>query len=93
MTSLIGEAGDDAWLDGGAGNDKMKGGAGNDTYVISDAGDTIDEEGNADSGRCRASLIGLGESCDVWRLGAIEHVDLLGTDAIKATGNDARQRS
>lgn len=39
---LLGGTGDDR-LDGGAGEDAMAGGADDDTYIVDDAGDTIDE--------------------------------------------------
>jgi len=81
---LAGDLGDD-WLDGAAGNDAMKGGAGNDTYVVSDAGDTIDEEGNVDS----ADVVRTTISVNLANLGggAIEQAILLGANAINATGN------
>jgi Ca2+-binding RTX toxin-like protein len=84
--TLIGGIGDD-WLDGGAGNDAMKGGAGNDIYVVSDAGDTIDEEGNVDS----ADVVRTTISVNLASLGggAIEQAVLLGANAINATGNNA----
>ena len=81
---LVGDLGDD-WLDGGAGNDAMKGGAGNDTYVVSDAGDTIDEEGNADSADVVRTTVSVNLAS--FSGGAIEQAILLGANAINATGN------
>jgi Ca2+-binding RTX toxin-like protein len=46
--TLAGGKGDDT-LTGGLGADKLKGGEGNDTYILDNAGDTVDEEGNTDS--------------------------------------------
>ena len=64
----------------------MRGAAGNDTYVVSSAGDMIDELASGDSGdvvrsSITVNLVTLGE-------GAIEHAVLTGTVAINATGND-----
>ena len=82
--TLIGGLGDD-WLDGGAGNDKLKGGAGNDTYIVNVAGDTIDEEGNADA----EDVVRTTVSVDLSVLGGgrIEQAILLGTGYINAVGN------
>src|SRR5262249_5974427 len=52
--TVLGNAGNDVlsggigndYLDGGAGADRFKGGAGNDVYILDNAGDTVDEEGN-----------------------------------------------
>jgi len=82
--TLIGNIGDD-WLDGGAGNDAMKGGAGNDTYVVNDAGDTIDEQGNADSADVVRATVSVNLAS--FSGGAIEQAILLGANAINATGN------
>ena len=83
--TLIGGIGDD-WLDGGTGNDAMKGGAGNDIYVVSDAGDTIDEEGNADSADVVHTTVSVNLAS--FSGGAIEQAFLLGASAINATGNN-----
>ncbi|HKP23645.1 MAG TPA: M10 family metallopeptidase C-terminal domain-containing protein [Dongiaceae bacterium] len=84
--TLAGGTGDD-WLDGGAGVDVIKGGSGNDSYFIDNAGDTIDEEGNADT----ADWVRAAVSVNLATLagGAIEHAVLLGQDALNATGNGA----
>ena len=47
--TILGNSGKNV-LDGGAGADVLKGGAGNDTYVLDNAGDTVDEEANTDTG-------------------------------------------
>ena len=82
--TLNGLGGDD-YLDGGHGNDTMHGGAGDDTYVIDNAADVIDEEGNTDSGDTVIS----GISVDLSTLagGAIENAVLLDVGALNATGN------
>ena len=82
--TLAGGIGDDS-LDGGTGNDLMKGGAGNDTYVVNAAGDKIDEEGNADT----ADLVRASVSVNLATLGGglIENATLIGSAALKATGN------
>jgi Ca2+-binding RTX toxin-like protein len=83
--SLIGAEGDDL-LDGGIGNDKMKGGSGNDTYVINAAGDSVDEEGNADADDLVKSSITISLASGGFL--TIENVLLApGTTAINATGN------
>ena len=81
---LVGN-GDNDLLDGGAGNDKMKGGGGNDTYVINAAGDSVDEEGNADSDDLVKASVKISLAAGGFL--AIEHVLLTGTAAINATGN------
>jgi Ca2+-binding RTX toxin-like protein len=82
--TLIGGTQED-WLDGGAGNDKMFGGSGNDVYVVDVAGDTIDEQGNADTGDTVRATVSV--NLNTLGGGAIEHVLLLGAAAINATGN------
>jgi Ca2+-binding RTX toxin-like protein len=74
-------------LDGGLGNDNMMGGAGNDTYVISAAGDIINEGGYLDSDDVVRTSIAV--NLTTLGGGAIEHAILLGTAAIKAIGNNA----
>ena len=83
---LTGDLGNDT-LDGGLGGDTLLGGKGNDTYVIDDTGDSVDEQGNADTAdRVRSSItIDLA----IFALGAIEHADLIGANAIDAFGNAA----
>jgi Ca2+-binding RTX toxin-like protein len=86
---LAGDVGDD-WLDGGAGNDTLKGGAGNDTYLLNDATDVIDEEGNADAD----DLVRAAANVDLSALagGRIEHATLTGTANINALGNAANNK-
>ena len=83
---LVGGTGDD-WLDGGAGNDKMKGGTGNDTYIISAAGDSVDEQGAADSDDLVRSAVTV--NLALLGAGLVEHAVLLGATGIHATGNAA----
>ncbi len=80
---LIGSEGDDE-LDGGVGNDKMLGGAGNDTYVVNAAGDSVNEEGNADTDDLVESSITVSLAAGGFL--AIEDVLLTGATAINATG-------
>ena len=78
--SLVGGAGNDL-LDGGAGADAMAGGAGNDTYVVDNAGDLVSELANEG--------IDAVESSASVTLGAfVENVQLTGTGAANATGNE-----
>jgi Ca2+-binding RTX toxin-like protein len=72
-------------LDGLGGADTLKGGAGNDTYVLDDAGDVVDEEGNADTNDLVRSSTTVNLSA--LAAGLIEHAELLGTAAVDATGN------
>ena len=76
----------DDFLDGGLGNDTMFGGAGNDTYVISAAGDIINEESNKDTDDVVHSTVTI--NLTTLSQGAIEHAVLLGAAAINVTGND-----
>ena len=79
---LVGGAGDDQ-LDGGTGVDSMTGGAGRDTYGVDDAGDVVIEVagGGYDTVLATATFaIGAGSD--------IEELDLLGTAAIDAYGNE-----
>jgi Ca2+-binding RTX toxin-like protein len=48
VNELTGNGGNNI-LDGKAGADILKGGAGNDAYILDNAGDVVDEEGNADA--------------------------------------------
>jgi Ca2+-binding RTX toxin-like protein len=75
---LTGGAGNDT-LDGGEGNDTMVGGLGNDTYFVDAApGDVITDTGGVDTVASTVS----------YTLGAtLEHLVLLGTADIDATGN------
>ena len=83
---LTGGLGDD-FLDGGIGNDQMKGGAGNDTYVIGATKDVVNEEGNIDTDDRVRSTVSI--DLRTFAGGALEHVALIGTAVINATGNAA----
>lgn len=79
VNTLTGAAGDD-YLDGGAGADKLLGGIGNDIYIIDNTGDTLTEN--------------VGEGIDTvlssitYTLGSnLEHLTLMGSAALNATGN------
>ncbi|HEV8392350.1 MAG TPA: M10 family metallopeptidase [Dongiaceae bacterium] len=93
IDTLLGGAGNDQltafesddFLDGGLGIDTMLGGSGNDTYVISAAGDVINEEGNLDNDDVVRSSIAV--NLTTLGGGQIENAILLGTAALKATGN------
>jgi len=86
---IVGNAGNNL-LDGGEGDDVMRGGIGNDTYVISSAGDVVEE------------LVGVGGGTDLIRSNIsfdlntpsgtnIENLTLLESpDALNATGNGLR---
>ena len=83
--TLIGNAGNDT-LDGGTGADRMVGRAGNDLYTVDDAGDVIDERGDAvgiDSVRSSVSYA-LGIN--------VENLLLTGTGDINGAGNGLANR-
>jgi Ca2+-binding RTX toxin-like protein len=81
--TLVGGAGNDT-LDGGTGIDTMTGGAGNDSYVVDNAGDTVNE---LDGGGNDTVTTSVG-----WTLTAGSAVEtiiaLAGTTAINLTGNE-----
>jgi Ca2+-binding RTX toxin-like protein len=81
---FYGYAGND-YIDGGLGADYMAGGAGHDTYVVDNAGDQVVEN--------------AGEGFDTVRVSFsytiplnVEKLELTGTAAINAYGNDADNR-
>jgi Ca2+-binding RTX toxin-like protein len=79
-------AGDDL-IDGGTGADKMAGGTGNDTYVIDNAGDTVDETGGDGIDAFQSSVsVNLADTTHF--KGNIEIIELTGFASIDATGND-----
>ena len=70
-------------LNGGAGADNMLGGAGNDTYHVDNVGDTIVEFAGEGIDTVISSV-----SYALWQQGQhIEHLRLIGTANINATGN------
>jgi Ca2+-binding RTX toxin-like protein len=83
---LLGGAGNDV-LNGGAGADTMLGGAGDDSYVVDNAGDSVQETttrgGTTDAGGTDIVLstinYGLGNF--------VEKLSLIGADTINGTGN------
>jgi Ca2+-binding RTX toxin-like protein len=82
---LRSNAGNDTLI-GGTGADKMYGGLGSDTYHVDSAGDFVGESGPTGIDRILTTVsINLGATARV--AGAIEHVSLLGSAAISATGN------
>lgn len=69
------------WLDGGAGADTLVGGAGNDTFVVDNVGDVVVEGANGGTDEVRSSIsYTLGDN--------VEHLRLLGTANLNATGNE-----
>jgi Ca2+-binding RTX toxin-like protein len=86
---LRGGAGDDALfggdgndrLDGGAGADYLAGGTGNDTYILDDAGDTVDEFADEGTDTVQTSLSFV--------LGAnVENLTLTGAGLLSGVGNE-----
>jgi Ca2+-binding RTX toxin-like protein len=80
---LFGGAGNDR-LDGGIGDDSMIGGIGDDIYVVDSVGDTVVEEAGAGIDTVLASVSWelIGNKGD-----NVEHLELLGSNAINGTGN------
>jgi Ca2+-binding RTX toxin-like protein len=89
---LTGQNGDNV-LDGKEGADTLRGYGGNDTYVIDNAGDTITElanEGTLDVAQLWTSFSFLALSAN--RGAAIERIEVMGNDALNATGNAKGQQ-
>ena len=89
---LTGQQGDNL-LDGREGADTLRGYGGNDTYVIDNAGDTITElanEGTLDVAQLWTSFSFLALSAN--RGAAIERIEVMGNDALSATGNGKGQQ-
>lgn len=78
--TLSGGAGNDT-LVGGAGQDSLDGGAGNDLYVLGDGNDTVTDASGIDT---ISSIVDR----TLTTYPAIENLTLLGTAAIKGTGNN-----
>ncbi|MFD1331916.1 M10 family metallopeptidase C-terminal domain-containing protein [Methylopila musalis] len=70
-------------LDGKAGADTLIGGAGNDSYVVDDAGDVIVEAAGGGVDRVEAWA-------DVTLSANVENLRMMGTAALKAVGNEAK---
>ncbi len=84
--ALSGRGGADT-LDGLGGADIMNGGTGNDTYVIDNAKDVVQElAGDA------ADLIKASIAIDLAAYAEIEDVTLIGAGALKATGDEQKNR-
>ena len=76
---LSGGDGNDT-LDGGAGADSLLGGLGNDTYLVDSGSDIITEQLNEGTDTVQSSV--------TYTLAAnVEHLTLIGTAAVNATGN------
>ncbi|XPM59212.2 MAG: calcium-binding protein [Leptolyngbya sp. IPPAS B-1204] len=84
---LIGNSGNDT-LNGGAGNDTMLGGTGNDVYLVTDAGDIVDEGTDTAAGIPSLGGVDLVRSTVDFTLGRnVENLTLEGT-AANGTGNE-----
>jgi Ca2+-binding RTX toxin-like protein len=84
--TLNGDSGADT-LDGGAGNDRMLGGLGNDVYIVTDAGDVVDEAGVL-AGSALFGGVDLVRSSVGFTLGQnLENLTLEG-NAANGTGNE-----
>ncbi len=84
---LNGNSGNDI-LNGGAGNDRMIGGLGSDTYLVTDAGDIVDEGSSGLTGSIAFGGLDLVRSTVDFTLGRnVENLTLDGT-ATNGTGNE-----
>ncbi len=84
---VIGNAGINA-INGGGGADLLRGLAGTDIYTVDNAGDVVDEGAAGSNGNDLVmSAVSFSLSDATHARGAIEHVTLIGTAAINATGN------
>ena len=84
---VIGNAGINA-INGGAGADLMRGLAATDVYTVDNAGDIVDESAAGSNGTDLVmSAVTFSLSDTTHARGAIEHLTLIGTAAINATGN------
>jgi Ca2+-binding RTX toxin-like protein len=81
--NLQGGDGNDRLL-GGSGDDTMIGGNGDDVYVVSDAGDTIDETGGSGVDGVE-SLVSISHASDT--TGAVENLTLIGFGNLDGVGN------
>jgi Ca2+-binding RTX toxin-like protein len=84
QTNLLdGGAGNDT-LDGGAGTDTLIGGAGDDLYLVDATTDVVTEalDGGTDT-------IESSSAYSIASLANVEHLTLVGSTAVNATGNDA----
>ncbi|MBF2075166.1 MAG: calcium-binding protein [Synechococcales cyanobacterium C42_A2020_086] len=85
--TLIGNLGNDI-LDGGTGNDRMLGDFGNDIYIVTDAGDLVDEGDQVLAGNPSFGGVDLVRSTVDFTLGRhLENLTLEGT-AVNGTGNE-----
>src|SRR5207248_4340728 len=83
--TIIGNAGDNI-VDGKAGADTMRGLGGNDTYIVDNAGDTVNEFGVTGIDKVKSSItFSLGDTAHV--RGDVENLTLTGTADIDGTGN------
>ena len=74
-------------LDGRTGADTLRGGAGNDVYIVDQAGDVVDEQGNTDTGdEVKSASVLLAA------ITGIEHYTFTGTKAWTFTGNGSDNR-
>jgi serralysin len=78
--NVLSGAGGNDYLDGGAGADSLSGGAGNDTYVVDNAGDSVQEAASQGTDLVMSSVSQV--------LAAnVENLILTGAAAINGTGN------
>jgi Ca2+-binding RTX toxin-like protein len=81
---LFGDEGDDT-LDGGSGADIMRGGDGADTFVVSEAGDRVEELADAGTDAVRSS-VSFSLPAPAMQ-GEVENLILTGSTAIDGVGN------
>jgi Ca2+-binding RTX toxin-like protein len=84
--TLAGGAGNDT-LVGGNGNDSLVGGAGDDTYVVTSAGDKVNESGASGTDTVESSVTYSLVANGTTLAGDVENLTLTGTSNISGTGN------
>lgn len=82
--NLMGGNGSD-YLYGGEGNDQMDGGLGNDTYIVSNDGQTVSENGGGGTDVVETSVSFTLPT-------GVEHAILTGGNSINVTGNNSNNR-
>jgi Ca2+-binding RTX toxin-like protein len=86
ISIIVGTTGNDMIVSNAGEAEILRGRAGNDTYVVNNAGDTVDEGGATSTDTVQASIsFSLMKSAHI--LGSVENLTLKGAGTIDGTGN------